>query len=292
MGAEKSILEKIIKQEVRNNNFVDSIQIYTYTAYWSANDINPSTNDIEIKCNIVVGYVREQFEINSILQIYYNLNLDHYIIFKSILLTYRNLDSKSQEYDYLEYVKKIIEDSIKLIEQIKFFFNIETNNQKIKSEKVSSSQIIIMLNMIINDCRIRLHVRINIANKEGIDSSNVLKLFKKMLDEQENTSIDSVEKNGITSYPDSGKVKRTGLLGAILSEDIYTFQNIQTQNPNKSERMYACYTFLFRNKKYVALYTINKNCVDENNGKNKELELKREIEQLKEEFLQNLTMYL
>lgn len=246
------LLKEIVRDFTVNNKFIDGLQLYCY-------DASICQGNIKIKCNSVVEFVRNDYELNTVSQIYYNISFSIYQKIKDFyfLISEINKENLAESTNHLEpRIKNMAKDIIdKICEEILYLHNKKTEGHNTESELYHLEQSAYS-NLEILDC---LTATLENLKKNVNDVSKPKKIDKEDKEDNEDNEEknDVIVKNTIAEL--KGK-KRTGMLGCILTNDIYLFHNEKSKI--KYQRKYMCFPFIFRNKKMIASFAVSKNLTD------------------------------
>ena len=231
--------EEALKQFVDKYTIVNSAQIYKVTR-------NKENNKIVITLNHIKGYCKNGFDINSMLQTTYSLNYDIYKTFRrEVWRKWKILrDNELKSWEWIELYSDISESARKIVGKIYERFN-----------KLDS---------------------IGIVNDNDFSYYRLLSVLALMLAGKDNL----IKFDEVTGKEDIDKClrrgKRTGVLGAILLEDIFVFSH--KGESKKNGRMYVSFYYEDREVPYVTIFSLTPKNLSER------LDFKEEIVSLVDSF--------
>ena len=207
-----------LRSFVDNNIGVECAQIYKYSTTFR-------NSSLKIKLSYEEGFSSEDIDINVLFQSYYLVENEIYKELKSINTLWNKLYNNEQ---------------LGLVEE-----EILTNSlfNKIESLLV---RLVNGLNTIKDSSEIKeyhyVHYQIVLLLISIFNTSDEIRNYDSILQSE---AIENEIKYG----------KRTGILGAILSENLYTFKH--TGRTRKNGRTYICFPFEAYNEQYVVLIVIS-----------------------------------
>lgn len=208
--------EKILKEFVDKNIIVDSAQIYRITK-------NREHKRIVITLNYEKGYCKANFDINSLLQTRFILNYGVYIKFRrEVWRRWRRLQNENlKSWEKAELYNHISKNAKELVDVICERFDKLNNIGIVEENDFSYYRLLSILVLML-------------LGKDGmIEYENV------------------IGDNKINRYLRRGK--RTGVLGAILLEDVFIFTH--KGESRKNGRMYVSFYFEEYNVPYVTIFS-------------------------------------
>lgn len=223
---------EILQEFVNNIGTVDSAQIYSYSI--SSSKQKNACEQVIIKLQNVAGYAYEGIDINQILQTYYPIDKEYYDQFRYILTLWKIVASKPtnelHSQRYLKYVEELDENMAQLFNTLSDILNqatIDTINEH--EEYYNFYRMLTVLHTIL------------------FNMNSINKLPDKFLTKNKDKNVESFLNNG----------KRTGILGAILLEDLFIFRH--SGPSSKHGRIYVSFPIEFQFKQYCILLTISPN---------------------------------
>lgn len=224
--------EEVLKDFVNKKTIVDSAQIYRITR-------NKEGKRIIITLNHVKGYCKAGMDINSLLQTKYVLNYDVYKAFR------RGVFRKWC---------RLKNENLRSWEAIELYNSISVSARKI-------------INIIYK--RLNKMDRIGIVEDNDFSYYRLLSILSLILTGGDNliTFDDITKDNDVNQYLRKGK--RTGVLGAILLEDIFIFSH--KGESRKNGRMYVSFYFEDGGNPYVTIFSFTPRNLSEKLGFKEEI---------------------
>lgn len=212
----KMKFHQITKEMVNFHQYIECAQVYSYTSY-----ISNTSDNIVVKVAYVEGYVREDYQINSILQAYYSINIEMYEKIMRIIDLSEELDNTNDKKTHIEIEQKRDKILMNVLKDI--LIKLIENN--ITEEDTCSLEIL------------RVLFTLYTLNKSSIEVQ-----LNKIMEQ-------------IPSFDNSLLKKRTGIFGSILLKgNIYSFIN---NTGSKKGRQYISFPFIYEDKRYVVLFTMS-----------------------------------
>lgn len=207
---------QIAKEMVNFHQYIECAQVYSYTSY-----ISNTSENIVVKVAYVEGYVREDYQINSILQAYYSINIEMYEKIMRIIDLSEELDNTNDKKTHIEIKQKRDKILMNVLKDIL----IKLIENDITEEDTCSFEIL------------RVLFTLYISNNSSIEVQ-----LNKIMEQ-------------IPSFDNSLLKKRTGIFGSILLKgNIYSFIN---NTGSKKGRQYISFPFIYEDKRYVVLFTMS-----------------------------------
>lgn len=221
---------EILQEFVNNMGTVDSAQIYSYSI--SSSKQKNKGEQVVIKLQNVTGYAYEGIDVNQILQTYYPIDKEYYTQFRYILTLWkivgRGMTNELHSQEYLKYVKELDKNMASLFNSLSEILNQATiDNINEHEEYYNFYRMLTVLHTIL------------------FNMNSINELPEKFLTQNEDKSVESFLNNG----------KRTGILGAILLEDLFIFRH--SGPSSKHGRIYVSFPIEFQFKQYCILLTIS-----------------------------------
>ncbi|MCR0316619.1 hypothetical protein [[Clostridium] innocuum] len=237
-NADDILLKEIVRDFTVNNKFIDGLQLYCY-------DSSICQENIKIKCNSVVEYVRDDYELNTVSQIYYSISFTLYEKIKEFYKLINEINNENLAESISNYEPKIKKSADNIINLIKEEYEglLNRKNRPISESELYQLRQKAYSNIEILDC---LFATLGKIKKNVNDNSNY-----------QNTDTSKKELILSTFIKEFKRKKRTGMLGCILTNNIYVFHNVNSEI--KRQRKYMCFPFIFRNKKMIASFAISRN---------------------------------
>ena len=229
-----SMFRTLISSFIMDNELVESVQIYQYNAinknyhYGSR-----SYKQVAIKINYLIGMAKEGIDINALMQTYFEVDFSVFMDMQEIKQYYQKVLEYRSNTDSIEYKESkncFIKISTKLLGNLLSKLHKIGNIQEIRDKHFTYYRI----------CNVLISL---LSNIDSIKADVVQGTQSEIL--KDKPEIEKVLISG----------KRTGILGSILTEDIYSFMNIKSGS-YKQKRVYLTNVINFKGEKFIVLITL------------------------------------